>query len=89
MNVERLSYSLDETAEMFGVSRSMVIDMVHRAELPSFHLGSRVLIPAEAIELIIARAMANFRAEPILARISGLTQDVRDTHRAEKARRGA
>jgi len=71
----RMGYSRREIAQAFGISHGMVIDLCKRGDLPSFNLGCKVFVPAEALELIIKRAMTNFRPEPVMARLVGLTVD--------------
>lgn len=79
--IPRMGYSRREVAEAFGVSLGMIIELCRRGQLPTFNLGSRVFVPAEALELLSKRAMANFRPEPVMARLVGLTQDPRDVAR--------
>ncbi len=81
----RMGYSRREVADAFGVSHGMVIDLCKRGDLPTFKLGTRVFVPAEALELLVKRAMTNFRPEPVMARLVGLTQDPRDIARRRPA----
>lgn len=77
----RMGYSRREVAEAFGVSHGMIIDLCRRGGLPTFKLGTKVFVPAEALEILVERAMTNFRPEPVMARLVGLTQDPRDIRR--------
>jgi excisionase family DNA binding protein len=45
----RLAYSLPQTAEALGVSISTIERAVRAGDLPSFTLGRRRLIPADAL----------------------------------------
>lgn len=83
--IPRMGYSRREVAEAFGVSLGMVIDLCRRGFLPTFHFGNKVMVPAEALELLTERAMTNFRPEPVMARLVGLTQDPRDIARRRPA----
>jgi excisionase family DNA binding protein len=76
-----LGYSRRELAESLGISHRFVIDLVKRGELPTFKLGRLVFVPAAAVDLLISRAMENFRPEPVMIRLLGLTDDRREPHR--------
>lgn len=47
---DRFAYSMQEVADLLGVSYMSVHRAVQRGELPSARLGGRVLIPAQVIE---------------------------------------
>ncbi len=47
--VERFAFSPSEAAEALGVSRPTVYQLMHRADFPSFKVGSRTLISAEGL----------------------------------------
>ena len=46
---ERMALSPQEAAEVLGVSRPKVYELMHRADFPSFAVGSRRLIPTEGL----------------------------------------
>jgi len=52
--VERLVYSVDETAEQLGVNRKSVYDAVKRNELPHIRVGHRILVPKVALDRLMA-----------------------------------
>lgn len=81
----RMGYSRQEVADAFGVSHGMIIDLCRRGGLPTFKLGAKVFVPAEAIELLIERAMTNFRPDHVMARLVGLSEDPRDIARRRPA----
>lgn len=46
--------SATQAAELLGVSRSLVYELIRRKELPSVRLGRRVLVPTAAITQLAA-----------------------------------
>lgn len=46
---ERLAYSPAEAAEVLGVSRPTVYQLMHREDFPSFKVGARTLISADGL----------------------------------------
>jgi excisionase family DNA binding protein len=51
----RLTITVEEAAELLGVSRSLAYNLVRRNELPSLRLGRRVVVPVRALEEMLAR----------------------------------
>lgn len=52
--MERLAYSVEETAEALNVSRDLIYDYLRTGELESVKLGNRRLITREAINAFLA-----------------------------------
>lgn len=51
MNTEKKAMSVAETASALGVTRQTVYNqLLHRADFPSFHVGTRILISAAGLE---------------------------------------
>lgn len=48
--LKRLILSIPEAAEVLGVSKPLVYQLVHRADFPAFKVGSRILISAAQLE---------------------------------------
>ncbi len=44
MSNEKLALSVTETAELLGVSRPTVYQLIHREDFPAFKVGTRTLI---------------------------------------------
>lgn len=44
-----------EAAQLLGVSSDLVYDCVQEGSLPSIRLGSRVLIPRQGLERLLAK----------------------------------
>ncbi len=50
---QRLAFSPDEAADLLGVSRTLVFELLGNGRLPSVLLGRRRLIPATALTAIL------------------------------------
>ena len=51
---EKLAYSSAEVAEVLGISRPMVYNLLKRIDFPSFKIGTRTLIPVDGLREWIA-----------------------------------
>ena len=59
LNVERLAYSVQESAAMIGISSRMLHEYIKDGSLPHFRLGTRVLVPeSELKDFITSRIQA-------------------------------
>lgn len=47
--LEPLAYSATEAAEVLGLSRPMIYQLMKRADFPAFKVGARTLISAEGL----------------------------------------
>ena len=52
-NVERLSYSVSEASAAIGISSRMLHDFIKNGAIPHFRMGTRLLIPAVALQRFI------------------------------------
>lgn len=52
---EVLSYSVDGAAKALGVSKATVWRKIAEAELETFKLGARTLIPADSLQAFVDR----------------------------------
>ena len=52
-DMQRLTYTVSETAVILGISRTSAYECVHRGEIASVALGRRLLIPHTAIDKLI------------------------------------
>lgn len=50
---ERWVWSVDEAAELLGISRAHAYDLVARDELPHLRLGRRIVVPKVAIDELL------------------------------------
>lgn len=48
--MEKLAYSVTEAANVIGVSRTVMYNLVHCTDFPKKVVGGRILIPAKALE---------------------------------------
>ncbi len=48
--VQRLTYSVDEAAELLGISRASAYEAIRRGEIPHIKIGKRILIPRVALD---------------------------------------
>lgn len=53
MDDKRLTLSIDQTAEILGISRGLVYGLVARGELPSIRCGRRILVLKRAIDNLV------------------------------------
>lgn len=53
MDDRRLTLSIDQTAEILGISRGLVYGLVARGELPSIRFGRRILVLKRAIDKLV------------------------------------
>ena len=53
MRNERLTVSVEEAAEILGISRALAYSLVARQELPSLKLGRRVVVPRSALHRML------------------------------------
>ncbi|MCI9311651.1 MAG: helix-turn-helix domain-containing protein [Lawsonibacter sp.] len=47
--MDKLTYSITETAQVLGISRPKVYDLLHRDDFPAFHVGGRILVSVEGL----------------------------------------
>lgn len=50
---------MSEAALTPGISRTLAYELVARWELPAVHLGRRIVIPRQAVDALLASAMAD------------------------------
>ena len=50
---ERLTVSVNEAAEMLGISRAHVYALVRTEEIPSLRLGKRIVVPLAALKTLV------------------------------------
>lgn len=52
--MEKLVYSIQEVAELLGISRSYAYELAKEKKIPVLDLGRRKVIPKESLETWIA-----------------------------------
>ncbi|MDP9442108.1 MAG: helix-turn-helix domain-containing protein [Actinomycetota bacterium] len=53
MDDERLTLSVEEAADLLGISRALAYVLVRRGELPGLQLGRRVVVSKRALEELV------------------------------------
>jgi excisionase family DNA binding protein len=53
---DRLDFTVEEAAQLLGISRSFAYEAVQRGEIPSMRIGGRILVPKAALERFLASA---------------------------------
>ena len=61
---QRLTMTVEEAAEVLGISRATAYDAVSRGEIPCIRIGRRILIPKVALERLLESAGGAGRAGP-------------------------
>jgi len=51
---ERLTYTVEEAAQLLGISRNSAYEAVRRSEIPTIRLGRRIVIPRSRLEDLLA-----------------------------------
>lgn len=51
--VVRKTYSVDEAAQVLGISRSLAYECIRTGEIPSVRFGSRIVIPVQVVNGLI------------------------------------
>ena len=50
---DRLTFTVEEAAELLGVSRAFAYTLVKNEELPCIRLGRRVVVPRAALDRLL------------------------------------
>jgi excisionase family DNA binding protein len=64
----KLTYTVTETAQLLGISRSSAYECVRRGEIPSLTLGRRVVVPRRALEALLDVPDQRAGGSPIVVR---------------------
>ena len=56
-----LAISVESAAELLGISRSFAYELCARGELPTLHLGRRVVVPRHALMALVESAEGDDR----------------------------
>ena len=51
---DRLVFTVEEAAQLLGISRSFAYEAVQRGEIPSMRIGRRILVPKAALERFLS-----------------------------------
>jgi excisionase family DNA binding protein len=50
---ERLTFTVEEAANLLGISRNTAYEAVRRGEIPIIRIGRRILIPRNRLEAMV------------------------------------
>lgn len=53
MELDKLCYSVYETAELMNVSTHLIYEAVRQKKLKVVHFGRRIIVPANSIKLLL------------------------------------
>jgi len=67
--MDKLVLTVQETAEVLGVSDDLVYELAAQGALPCLHLGRRRMIPRRAVDLLIEQCVGDFDAAAVLPRL--------------------
>jgi excisionase family DNA binding protein len=51
-----LTLTVEQAADLLGISRALAYDLVRRHELPALRLGRRLVVPRVALESMVREA---------------------------------
>ena len=46
-------YNVKELAQLLGVSKSLIYDLIYKKKIPAMRIGRRILIPYAYVELLV------------------------------------
>lgn len=52
--MERMTYTVEEAAQLLGISRNAAYEAVRRLDLTTVRIGRRILVPRVALEKMLA-----------------------------------
>jgi len=52
----RLVFTVEEAAQLLGISRSFAYEAVQRGDIPSMRIGRRILVPKAALQRLLEQA---------------------------------
>ncbi|MFC1847667.1 helix-turn-helix domain-containing protein [Chloroflexota bacterium] len=56
MEAERLVLTVEQAAEILGISRPTAYEAIQTGEIPHIRIGRRILVPRAALEKLLANA---------------------------------
>ena len=56
MDTDRLTLTVEEAAQLLGISRALGYELVARGQLPSVRLGRRIVVPRRALDALLDAA---------------------------------
>jgi len=59
MQLERLTFTVEEAGELLGISRALAYEMARTGRLPTLRFGKRIVVPKKAIENLLERSASS------------------------------
>lgn len=56
---KRLTVSVDEAAQLIGISRGLAYQLVHSGQLPAISCGRRLIVPLKALHRMLEETQAS------------------------------
>ena len=53
VDMERLTYTVDETALLLGLSRNKTYEAIARGDIPALRIGRRIIIPKAGLKTLL------------------------------------
>lgn len=73
------TYTVEEAAEVIGISRNSAYEAIKRGEIPSIKIGRRILVPKDALHRMLSEART--AAPPQHTHATGQVANSRATER--------
>lgn len=64
MSTEKLCYSIEEAADLLGISRAFAYQCAARGDIPCLRIGRRILVPKSALHQLVEKAASDDASEP-------------------------
>jgi excisionase family DNA binding protein len=55
-DVDRITLTVEEAAELLGISRGLAYQLVAQGDIPSVRLGRRIVVPRRALDALLDTA---------------------------------
>ena len=59
MQLERLTFTVEEAGELLGISRALAYEMARTGRLPTLRFGKRIVVPKKVIENLLERSASS------------------------------
>lgn len=69
--MKRLTVSVEESAQMLGISRALAYELVRKNEIPSIKLGRRLVVPLAALLRLLQTPEVNDAVIDLVAEEDG------------------
>jgi len=63
MEINKLTFTVEETAKILGIGRNSAYEAVARGEIPVIRVGKRLLVPKAALEKLLSGRLLESKDE--------------------------